>query len=222
MNAMPTRWSYSSVTTYESCPAKWKYSYLDNLPYAPSAAMARGSRLHSDCEGYVKGELMVLPFELKKVALRIEDYKQKGAKAEEVWLLDRNWKPVGSPAMAWSKSIVDVHWFDSAGTVLHVCDYKSGREYPEHRDQLKLYATMGLCTFPAVKRAEYHALYLDGGHTSNEGALLRGDMLDNSIKEWTSRAIRIFEDKQFLPNPGGACKWCDYSAKKGGPCEAGV
>lgn len=219
--SMPTRWSYSSVTTYESCAAKWKYSYLDGIPYKPSAAMARGSRLHSDCENYVKGTLIALPYELKKVALRIENLRTKGAKAEAVWLLDKDWKPTQFPADAWVKAIVDVHHFPTPD-VIDLCDYKSGREYPEHRDQLELYAVVALCTHPEVKRVEYSALYLDAGYSSNEGALLRGDMLEHKRKSWHDRAIRIWEDKQYLPNPGGACRWCDYSVKKGGPCQSGV
>jgi hypothetical protein len=215
----PTRWSYSSVSTYESCPAKWKYGYIDNLPSPPSAAMARGSRLHSDCENYVKGDLMVVPFELKKVALRLEDYKQKGGKAEAIWLLDKTWKP--NADNPWIKGIVDLHYFTPG--VIQIVDYKSGREYPEHREQLELYAIMGLCMFPELKRAEYTALYLDGGYTSNDGAVLRGDMLDSKMNNWNTRAIRIFEDNKYEPTPSvQSCKWCDYNRKKGGPCLAGV
>lgn len=216
----PTRWSYSSITTYESCPAKWYYSYIEQLPYQPSAAMVRGTRLHSDCEGYVKGEIMVVPFELKKVALRLEDFKQKGAKAEEVWLLDKEWNPTEDQDEAWIKAIIDVHYLTPG--VLNLTDYKSGREYPEHKEQLELYAVIGLCKYPELKRAEYEALYLDGGYTSNHGAVLRGDMLDQKRKNWNARAIRIFEDNTYLPNPGGACRWCDYSGKRGGPCKAGL
>ena len=59
MNQMPTRWSYSSLSTYESCPAKWYYGYIVGLTGEPSPAMARGTRLHADCENYVKGDLML-------------------------------------------------------------------------------------------------------------------------------------------------------------------
>ncbi len=218
----PTRWSYSSISTYESCPAKWKFSYIDGLPYKPSAAMERGTRLHSDCERYVKGELQVMPWELNKVALRLEDLRMKKAQAEAVWLLDQDWaNTIRTP---WIKAIIDVHWLESDGTVLQLRDYKSGREYPDHRSQLELYAVIGLCTFPEVKRAEYGAIYLDTGHVSNEGSVLRGDMLDKKREDWNNRAIRIFADNDYNPNPnpnpGGACSRCDYSKAKGGPCVA--
>ena len=181
--------------------------------------MERGTRLHADCENYVKGKLNVVPWELKKVALRLEDYKMKGAKAEEVWLLDKDWAP--NDDEPWIKAIIDVHYIES--DVLHVTDYKSGREYPEHREQLELYGIMGLQKYPAAKRVEYSALYLDGGYYSNEGSILRGDILTSKIGGWTNRAIRIFEDKTFMAKPStNNCKWCDFSHKKGGPCLEGV
>lgn len=221
MNNKPKRWSYSSLTTYESCPAKWKYSYLDNLPYKPSAAMVRGSRLHADCENFIKGNIPALPWELNKITRSIMDMMSKGAKSEETWLLDYYWNPVVPGVETWIKSIVDVHWIE--GNVLQVRDFKSGREYPDHREQLELYAIKGLCMFPQIERAEYGAVYLDTGHTSNEGAVLRGSMLDAKRDRWHGRAIKLFEDTEYkaTPNPQ-SCRWCDYSAKKGGPCAEGV
>lgn len=212
----PTRWSYSSLSTYESCPAKWKFSYLDNLPYKASPAMARGTRLHAECEDYLNGKTPALSWELTKVARRVDALKNMGAKAENVWQLNQEWNPDGTP---WVKAIVDVHWME--GDVLHVCDFKSGREYPDHRDQLELYGIIGLRIYPDVKRVEYSALYLDTGHTSNQGSIIRGDMEENKRKSWHDRAIRIFQDDTYAPNPGAACRWCDYASSKGGPCHEG-
>jgi len=219
MNEMPKRWSYSSLSTYESCPAKWHYGYILGHEFVPSPAMVRGTRLHLDCENYLKGNITIIPYELKKVALKLENLRIKGGKSEETWLLGMDWKPCkGEP---WIKSIIDVHYVESG--VLHVTDFKSGREYPEHREQLELYGLMGLNIYPEVKRVEYDALYLDAGYYSNEGSILRGDIAQAKIERWTSRAIRIFEDKQFLPRPSlMSCRFCDYSHKKGGPCSEGV
>jgi putative RecB family exonuclease len=40
------RLSYSSINTYETCPAKFKFQYEDRIPQAPSAALAFGDSLH--------------------------------------------------------------------------------------------------------------------------------------------------------------------------------
>jgi CRISPR/Cas system-associated exonuclease Cas4 (RecB family) len=218
-SALPTRWSYSSISTYENCPAQWHYSYVLKLPEQPSAAMARGTRLHGDCEQFLKGGLTVLPWELKKVSLRLNDLKMMGAKSEVTWLLNKGWGPVTEGEIPWIKAIIDVHWLQ--GKVLHVRDFKSGREYVDHRAQLELYSIMGLCLFPEATRAEYAAIYLDTAHTSNEGSIIRGAMLERKMKDWNDRALKLFEDQGYLPKPGKHCDWCAFSHHKGGPCLAG-
>jgi putative RecB family exonuclease len=40
------RLSYSSINTYETCPAKFKFQYEDRVPQAPSAALSFGDSLH--------------------------------------------------------------------------------------------------------------------------------------------------------------------------------
>ncbi|MGH2589254.1 MAG: PD-(D/E)XK nuclease family protein, partial [Actinomycetota bacterium] len=40
------RLSYSSINTYETCPAKFKFQYEDRLPQARSPALAFGDSLH--------------------------------------------------------------------------------------------------------------------------------------------------------------------------------
>jgi RecB family exonuclease len=40
------RLSYSSINTYETCPAKFKFQYEDRLPSSPSAALSFGDSLH--------------------------------------------------------------------------------------------------------------------------------------------------------------------------------
>ena len=40
------RLSYSSIDTYETCPAKWRFQYDQRLPTRPSPALAFGDSLH--------------------------------------------------------------------------------------------------------------------------------------------------------------------------------
>ena len=212
----PTRWSYSSVSTYEACPAKWKFSYVDNIPWKPSAAMVRGTRLHSMAEEYVNGTLSRVPHEVSKIGLMLEDLKGKGAQAEAVWMLDSGWAPTLDPAAAWVKAIVDVHYLD--GDTLHVKDYKSGREYPGHAGQLELYGLIGMQVYPAVRRVEVGAVYIDAGNEGAQGSLIRA-MSPKLIKIWDDKARTMMADETYTPTPGGACRWCDFQKAKGGPCD---
>src|SRR5687768_12773843 len=40
------RLSYSSISTYETCPAKWRFQYQDRVPRGSSPALAFGDSLH--------------------------------------------------------------------------------------------------------------------------------------------------------------------------------
>lgn len=221
MNSKPTRWSYSSISTYENCPRQWYYSYIERLPITENAAMLRGSRLHKLCETYLDHPSVELPYDVRKIKKILEELKAKGAKSEVTWLTNDLWMPVQQNSHAWLKAIIDVHYVE--GSVLFLHDFKSGREYPEHRDQLDLYATQGLQMYPEVKRVEYSAIYIDTGHTSNEGALLRGSMADHKRRSWSERAIKLMVDTELRPTPSPSkCSWCAYNRRVGGPCRAGV
>lgn len=211
----PKRWSYSALSTYNECPAKYAYSYIHNLPWPSSAQMERGTRLHSQAEDYLNDPIMPVPYDLRKIGKDLDYMRRNGAKAETVWLVDKNWEPVENQDDAWCKAIVDAHWIE--GTVLHLRDHKSGREYPSHRDQLGLYSILGLLKYPQCERAESGATYIDGGYTGMEGSIIR-PMLPKLIEKWDVQARRMESDEDFIANPGSACRWCPYSKSQGGLC----
>jgi len=214
----PQRWSYSALSTYKACPAQYKYSYIDNLPSPASPAMARGTRLHTLCEGYVLGTLPHLPNDLRKIGAMLEGLRLLKAKAEEVWLHDKAWRPCDD-ANSWIKAIVDVHYLQ--GDVLHVIDYKSGQAYPEHDEQLQFYGILGLEQVPEAKRVEYRAIYIDSGSTGAVGGLIR-PMADGLRDRWEADAQTMYSDVEFVPTPGKGCRWCSYHKKNNGPCTSGI
>lgn len=211
----PKRWSYSSLSTYNECPAKYYYSYIENRPWPSSPAMMRGTRLHSEAEDFMKDATMPVPYELRKIGQTLDGLRNKKAQPEVVWLVNKNWEPTDNQDEAWVKAIIDVNYTEEK--VLYCYDYKSGQQYPSHRDQLELYSILGLLRYPHVDRAESGAIYIDGGFTGTEGSIIR-PMLPRLIEKWDVQAKRMEMDSNFIANPGGACRWCPYSASKGGPC----
>lgn len=211
----PTRWSYSSLSTYKQCPRKWYYSYILNLPWESSAAMSRGTRMHTMAEDFVTGKVDFVPSEIKRIGPSLQMFKSIGAKAEEVWLLDKDWKPTDDLSQAWIKAIIDVHYVQDG--LLFVKDYKSGQMYDDHRNQLELYGLIGLVRYPDVKRVETSALYMDTGHEGMECSIIRA-MLPKMIDKWHGEAETMMSDETYDPRPGN-CKWCPYAKTKGGPCE---
>lgn len=217
----PKRHSYSSISTYLQCPADYKYSYIEKRPTEPSAAMMRGTRLHSLAEDYMRDpdKALNVPFDLRKIGLKIHQMRNLNAEAEKTWLVDHNWEPTDDPDKARVKAIIDVHYLAEEGKVLHCYDYKSGRQYPSHYDQLDLYSILGLLQYPDAKRVESGAIYIDTGITGATGSMLR-EMLPRAVERWEGDIVRMERDSVFDPAPGGHCKWCDHSVHNGGPCLA--
>jgi hypothetical protein len=217
----PKRHSYSSISTYLECPAAYGYSYLMGIKTQETAAMSRGTRLHKLCEDYMRDHTRTapVPYDVRKIGVKLYQYRQRGAKAEETWLLDHHWEPVVDQGRAKVKAIVDLHYMD--GDVLHVYDYKSGRQYPSHTDQLELYSVIGLLKYPSAKRVESGAVYIDSGVTGAEGSIIR-EMLPHYLKRWDGYIGRMEADSGFEPTPGNHCGRCDHSRFNGGPCTAAV
>lgn len=206
----PTRTSYSALTTFEECPLSYKLGYLDKIVTPSGAAADRGTRLHLACERYLKGEIPheKLPIDFFSVKQFLMEAKEKGAKAEEVWLVDHSWNyQEVEDADTRFKAVVDIHYVEDG--VLHIWDLKSGKNYPEHADQLEAYAVMGFSKYPDTQAVQVKALYLDqfGHHAVFQPALLPFLRL-----KWQDRWEKLFAEKEWAPTPGPiACKWCHYA-----------
>lgn len=219
----PTRTSYSALTTFEDCPAKYSYRYLTG-EYIDSSSPAtrRGTRLHLACESFLKGALPFanLPIELYPIRDFLSVYKQLGALAEEVWLVDRDWniqRPHEEDEATMIKAVVDIHY--AIGDVLYVIDLKSGKEYPEHKDQLQLYSVIGLVKYPQIKEVRASALYLYG---AGEVTTYSRDSLEGLKMFWKNRALIQLNANLYPATPStSACRWCQYAKSKAGPCEHG-
>lgn len=212
----PTRHSYSSIKKYLECPRAYYYSYIERRSDPPSAPMMRGTRLHKLAEDYMNaGPEVPVPYDIKKIGLKIYQLRERKALAEAVWLIDANWLPVVQPEDAKIKAIIDVHRLDNDVLIIH--DYKSGREYPSHADQLEFYAAVGLCKFASAKRAESSAIYIDSGREGAQRGIIR-EMLPYFRDKWGKYIDRMDSDDEFAPVAGRHCERCNHSSKNGGPC----
>ncbi len=214
----PTRHSYSSISKYRECPAAYGYRYLQKMADPPTAAMMRGTRLHKLAENYMNaGFEEAVPYDIKKVGLKLYQLREQRAAPEVEWLLDRDWQPIQDKEAAMLVAVIDVHHINQDLLKLH--DYKSGREYPSHSDQLELYCTVGLSVHRDAQRAEGSAIYFDTGHEGAQRSIIR-DMLPYYRDRWGGFIAGIEGDVEFRPTPGGHCKRCSFNSANGGPCDA--
>lgn len=237
------RWSFSQWESYDTCPQQWKFKNVDRLPrQPPGPAAARGLDMHDRAEKYIKGEID-LPtamygdpekrFGSKKPAVIAEKYipildayrehPNGDRHTEKKMAFDSEWY-LAAPQTKFSAcvGVLDACKFtvtvDSV-KVLDIAEWKSGPPKERHADQRKLYALFGLKGWLAdvVNVTTY---YLED---TDKPARLKvvASNWDTLVNLWQSRRDRMMSDKLCSPRPGDHCNWCDFAARRGGPCQFG-
>lgn len=213
-------WSYSRLTTWEECPMQYKYYYIEKLPGSrpPSPAGSRGSEIHKKAELYLLNELKLYPPELQKVSAHAMMLKAKKAKPEVKLAVKEDWTPVDydSPDV-YFRCIIDVHYHEE--TVCHVQDWKTGKVYDSHADQLEIYVAVAAAHAPP-ETTEYRSrpIYIDQGFVATPKVVTPDRV--KPIRLLLDGRIRNAEADTIFPTRAGQhCKWCDYSSRHGGPCQ---
>jgi RecB family exonuclease len=110
--------------------------------------------------------------------------------------------------------------------VVEIIDWKTGKQYDDHRQQRSLYGMAGLQLVKlghlnggnlATQVIAQH-IYTDTGLTATE----EYDMNDLAPlkKEWEARTAGMLKDTKFRAAPGPlACRFCKFGKSKGGPCD---
>lgn len=221
-------WSYSRWNDYKQCPFRFKLKYINKMQTAGSPAMGRGNLVHKKAEDYIlktgtfaKGKK--LPDEFQHFKAELEHLRGIGAMAEMPWGFRRDWSWTGQPNWfgreVWFRMKADaaVTYEDKTGLV---GDWKTGRKYPDHEEQGRIFGAVSLMRFPEWTEVDVRFWYTDQKpgeneeqwtYTAKDGELIR--------KEWEKKVQPMFNDKRFAPTPNDKCKWCDFSKAKGGPCK---
>lgn len=216
-------WSFSRWNTYEQCPLKAKFLYIDKLKEPDNPAQARGSAIHKMAENFVLGLSKELPDELGFFKTEFRKMRKLTAQVELSWAFTSNWTPTGwFDKSAWCRVKLDALVAMKARHVL--VDYKTGRQYEEHKDQLGLYALGGFCMLPKVKEIEAQDWYLDkvklrAGQERILGEDFSRDQVEELKDTWADKTKRMLNDTKFLPKPNDKCCYCHFRKANGGPCK---
>jgi hypothetical protein len=230
-----TAWGATRLADYEACPRRACYKYVEKVPVQgpESPAMARGTRLHTCAENYISGRRSDVAEELskaKKVLGTLRDaFKKRLVRTEMELAFNRAWKPCHWMADdVYVRIKMDILWLAKATECL-VIDWKTGKYKPdgEYGDQLRLYQVGALLAPYAAKAqvARAQLYFTDVGkpvvHKDEDGKerLLRRKDLIDELAQWDERVKPMLADRHFAPRPGIACRYCDYSCQKDGPCE---
>lgn len=225
-------WSYSRYSDWRQCPLKAKLKHIDKRKEPGSAAMERGSKVHTDAEMFIKGTLAKLPAELKLfkaefAALR-KLYRSKKLPmiVEDNWAFTKDWSETqwNDWVGCWVRIKLDcAHYIEP--TVMVVTDWKTGKPSTyktlEYMEQLSLYALSAMLLHPHLTRVQVRIGWTDVGQMYPDQPLsyTREDV-PKLTKEWNARVKPMMTDTKFVAKPNSMCKWCYFGTEgkaKGGP-----
>jgi len=224
-----THWTVSALKDFETCPAKYEWSYLFEpkdwaaigytvVPAKGSPAMERGTEIHQTCEDYVKGNVTQLhPAIGPAWAAWITDLREIGAKSEEAWKFDQDWHPwnPGDFGTLWLSMKIDAH-YPVGRDILHLIDYKTGKPWPANIEQVEVYALGAFAMYDDVHTVHGSLWYLD--HEEPHDKTFTRAQAPKLARKWEQRAARLLDSTEYPKKPNRFCGWCPYSHKKGGPC----
>lgn len=221
-------WSFTRWTTYDVCPTKFKYAYIDKVPQPKVPAMERGVAIHKMAEDYIRGA-DALPEELSKFADVFDALAAEQAagncRVEEAWAFKSDWSKThwGDYADCWLRVKADCVVYEDKDDIT-IIDWKTGKYWPflaeRYMQQLELYALSAFMWLEDVNVVYPKLYYLDIGKVYPDGKRYTRDDVPYLDRKWRELVQPMMDDEEYKPTPGRhVCRFCPYSRAKGGPCE---
>ena len=217
------RVSFSRLAEFENCAWATKLKVIDRVPEPERPlppgktehANDRGSRIHDECEKFVRGQ-GPLPQEAKEFAQHFDALKghfEAGrASLEGEWGFTVDWLPCDYNAPeVWLRVKADaVVWLSKKRAV--VIDYKTGRKFGneiKHAEQVQLYAMAVMIRCPDVEVIDVELWYLDQDELTH--AQKPTTKWIRHLKPFDARFKRMSAAKTFKPAANKiSCRWCPY------------
>ena len=187
----------------------------------------RGTRVHDNCEAYVRGDTDELTFEAEKYfgpqidLLRVL-YAEGKVSLEGEWGMSDEWEPTDYRS-AWLRLKLDaiIHLDKTEAIVL---DYTTGKKFGneiKHNDQILIYVVCTFLRYPLLERVTAELWYLDQDEVTSKTFTRDQALRFRTALDRRGRAVTECTD--FPPNPNAySCQWCQYGPWNGGQCTKGV
>lgn len=214
----PAFWSYTRWGNYKQCPTVYFHAAVLKIKIPKNKAMERGTDIHKKAEHFLKGNIRGIPDELRKFATEFRGLKRVGANPEAAVAVRDDWSQthVKDWAGVWLRVVADADVVENV--VATTIDFKTGRQYPGHKDQGHLLATAKMAVYPHVEQVDVEFWYLDSGEVV-PWSYKRKDFA-RMRRAWESRATKMLTDRTFKPTPGKHCDRCQYRDDRLGGCKA--
>lgn len=234
VNSDKLKLSASSIKTYEQCPRKWKFTYIDKLPKKKWPHTELGSFVHDALEAF-HNEMRDHPVPREnwgkvlqeKCKLKLSKYsltKEQKEKAKE--MLDTyltKLREDGMPNVLYNERgfIIElpgnitlrgfIDRVDRDGDSIILQDYKTGRSKYLDEFQLTVYALAMLKEFTELERVKGAYIVLGEGSKSIPYIISRTDT-ERCVSEITKVAGMIRSDLTWETRPSRLCSYCDFEA----------
>jgi putative RecB family exonuclease len=230
------RLSYSSINTYETCPAKFKFQYEDRLPGTASPALSFGNSLHAALYRFHNRPVPVAPSTEELLEMLDGVWVADGyrSEAEERTYLDHgrqvlaqyhleNAQDYRIPAAMEFRFSIDVEGVQINGTIdrmdripgggYEIIDYKTNRRLPpmsriESDLQLSMYHLAAKEVW-GIEPEQLTLYYLLPGQRMTTTRTPKD--VDELRRRIATVAERVAAGK-FEPRENPLCDWCDYKA----------
>lgn len=225
-------WSYSRLADYLKCPYYAFLRHVQRIKELDNPAQDGGRRTHDAIAHYLtvevgKGKLKQLPSvpeSARNFSIEMGELRTKKPKVEQDWAFDKNWNPCSwFGPQAWLRIKMDAYYLEEkklkggmVETTVIVIDHKTGKKWPDHAKQARLYALGAMLTFPDACKIIVKYWYLDlGEETAEEFA---GNAVEKLKQEWANASRPMLSDTLFEATPNRFCGWCHFRKSNGGPC----
>jgi len=217
MSKFTDPWGFSKLDTYRTCPAKFKFQFIDKLQTKGSPAMERGSKVHDDAEAYLRGWITALPEPLIDWQEEFDALREAKCLPEQAWGFNKKWELLSDWLQpdTWLRAKSDAHYIQ--GDVLIIIDFKTGKYRVPSTEQIELYAICGSAVYPHIKLVTTEFWFVDADNTYSKQ--YTQEHLKELRKKYENYVAPVYADETWKPAPSRECKWCDFSNSKGGTCQ---
>ena len=219
-------YSFSRMSSYETCPKKFQFSYIDKIPVNRSTtALDKGSYIHHCLELHPAKPSQF--YNIDKELLDEYDVIIKNFLNSEVGSIVLSELNIGKEIDFGLTKDFKICSFDDAdailrgsvdrlnqvGNVLHVVDYKSGKAKDlkwQSYKQVMLYAIWIFRNpiFDSVNEVLGSYVYVEH-NVVNEKRFYRTELLDY-INEYVKTIKTIENTEVFAKKETRLCDWCEY------------
>jgi hypothetical protein len=216
-------WSYSVVKNHAKCPLSVRLEKIDRVPQPDNVYQGRGRQIHDELAHLVNtGEFpenAIIPHK-EEWRRRLLHMHVAGARSEQQVAFTREWKVTQWFGVGvWARVIID--GIVVTKDIVRVHEFKTGKYYPEHEKQKRLYALAAMKLYPGHDSFVVGCDYIDDPTRADDLTKFVRAQEAELEKEFADFAAPLLNDDIFPASPGTHCRWCHYRKSNAGPCAFG-